>query len=99
MLRERWISMQAVDRQANIFRSWQCEVGTDLFGIVLLSVTYGRTATAGRTITRAVKDADAAKRLVRQLLRRRGTAKRRVGVGYRIIASVGFEAGTPPAVQ
>jgi hypothetical protein len=46
-----------------------------------------------------VKDADAAKRLVRQLLRRRGTAKRRVGVGYRIIASVGFEAGTPPAVQ
>jgi hypothetical protein len=41
MLRERWISMQAVDRQANIFRSWQCEVGTDLFGIVLLSVTFG----------------------------------------------------------
>jgi putative SOS response-associated peptidase YedK len=95
MLRERWISMEAVDRHKNIFRSWQCDVGTDLFGIVLLSVTFGRTATSGRTITRAVKDADAANRLVRQLLRKRATAKQRLGVGYRITGSVGFEADTP----
>ena len=90
MLRERWIAMEAVDRRANVFRAWRCEIGTDLLGSVVVSVTFGRTGTAGRTITRAVGGEAAARKLLRQLLARRATAERRIGVGYRVIGGEGL---------
>ena len=90
MLRESWIAMEAIDRRTNVFRSWRCEFGTDLFGSVVVSVTFGRTATAGRTITRAMADDAAARKLLRQLLARRATAERRIGVGYRVIGGEGL---------
>jgi len=90
VLRERWIVMEAVDRRANVFRSWRCEMGTDLLGSVVMSVTFGRTGTAGRTITRPMADEAAARKLLRQLLARRATAERRIGVGYRVIGGEGI---------
>jgi hypothetical protein len=56
-------------------------MGTDLFGCVVLSVTFGRTATDGRAITRTMTDEVAATRTVGQILARRAAADRGVGVG------------------
>ncbi|MGO9402871.1 MAG: hypothetical protein ACLPVW_05290 [Terriglobales bacterium] len=58
------------------------EAGTDLFGAWLVDVTYGRIGTRGRRIRYVVKDESEARKLVRENLRRRATAKRRIGVAY-----------------
>lgn len=47
---ERVIHMEAADRQWNIYRGWRCEIGTDPFGVVLLSVSFGRTGRDGRIV-------------------------------------------------
>ncbi len=60
MLSERRITMEAIDRSRNVFRSWRCEIERDLFGVMLVSVTFGRTGTQGRTIRRVVHDESAA---------------------------------------
>ena len=62
MLRERWVAMEAVDRRHNVFRAWRCDIGTVLLGSTIVSVTFGRTGTAGQTITREVSDTAAAGR-------------------------------------
>jgi hypothetical protein len=87
MLFERMLAMGAIDRSANVFRSWRCDIGTDLFGTIVLSVMFGRTGTDGRTIIRAVPNQATAERMVRQLVARRASAKRRIGVGYRVTDS------------
>ncbi len=91
MLGERVIAMEAIDRPANVFRGWRCAIDTDLLGDVVLSVTFGRTGTTGRTMLRSVADQDAAERLVRRLVARRAGAERRIGVRYRVTECHGFE--------
>ena len=90
MLSERRITMEAIDRSRNVFRSWRCEIERDLFGVMLVSVTFGRTGTQGRTIRRVVDDESAAMALARRSLARRATAVKRCGVGYQVIECVGF---------
>jgi hypothetical protein len=58
------------------------EAGTNLFGAWLVEVTYGRIGTRGRRIRFAVREEAEARKLVRESLRRRATAKRRIGVAY-----------------
>ncbi len=50
------ICLQAVDRSRNVFRAWRLEVGRDLFGLLTLRVTFGRTGTNGRTVTKIARD-------------------------------------------
>ena len=82
MQAEQRIEMRAVDRTRNVFRAWACEVGTDLFGAVVVEVCFGRTGTNGRAVRRMAVDHADALRLVRRALRRRASAERRIGVGY-----------------
>lgn len=64
------------------FRAYLLEAGTDLFGAWLVDVTYGRIGTRGRRIRYVVEDENSARKLVRENLRRRATAKCRIGVAY-----------------
>ena len=96
MLAERVVAMQAVDRSRNVFRSWRCEVGMDLFGTVVLGVRFGRTGTEGRTLGYALPDLAAAERLLRRLLARRASAERRIGVGDRVTEAHGLEVSPGP---
>ena len=50
----------------------------------LVDVTYGRIGARGRTIRTLARDEAEARKLVRQSLRRRGTARKRIGVGYEL---------------
>jgi hypothetical protein len=70
------IELQAKDVGANRLRAWRIEAGPDLFGVWVTTVRFGRSGAAAR-----------ARSFVRTRLRRRGTAKRRIGVAYRVIAA------------
>jgi hypothetical protein len=58
------------------------EAGTDLFGAWLVEITYGRIGTPGRRVRYVVGDEAEARKLVRNTLRRRATARKRIGVSY-----------------
>lgn len=88
--------MQAIDRNRNVFRSWRCEMGTDLFGTIVLGVRFGRTGTGGRTVGYALADLGTAERLLRRLLARRASAERRIGVGYRVTETHGLDIALGP---
>lgn len=98
MQAERWIALQAVDPPRNVFRAWRCEIGTDLFGAVTISVTFGRIGTDGRTIARAVAGLGAADAALRSMLARRASAPRRIGVGYRVVGVCDVSPGIAGAM-
>lgn len=74
--------LEARDPALGRFRAYALEAGPDLFGTWLVNVTYGRIGTRGRSLRYAVRDEAEARKLVSQNLRRRATAKRRIGVAY-----------------
>jgi hypothetical protein len=65
------------------FRYKRLEAGTDLLGAWLVDVIYGRIGTRGRHVRYVVENQDAARKVVRDRLRRRATARKRIGVSYR----------------
>src|SRR5271157_5543862 len=92
------ICLQAVDRSRNVFRAWRLEVGRDLFGLLTLRVTFGRTGTDGRTVTKFAADEDAARKTLQALITRRRGAPRRAGVAYQVVEQVGLEGWDVPAL-
>jgi hypothetical protein len=75
--------LEARDPALGRFRSYRLQAGPDLFGAWLVEVTYGRIGTPGRQVRYVAADAVEARKLVRHSLRRRATAKKRIGVSYR----------------
>jgi hypothetical protein len=53
-LEPRWIALQVINSELNGFRSWRCEVERDLFGVLVVSVTFGRVTRTGRTLRHAM---------------------------------------------
>jgi len=85
MMAETRIELQARDAAANRQRAWRLEAGRDLFGAWTTEVQFGRIGRPGRTLRRAfVVEADL-QAFVRARLRRRATARARIGVAYRCI--------------
>lgn len=74
--------LEARDPALGRFRAYLLEAGTDLFGAWLVDVTFGRIGTRGRRIRCVVQDKNVARKLVRENLRRRATAQKRIGVPY-----------------
>jgi hypothetical protein len=99
LLEHRWILLHAINSELNVFRSWRCGVEQDLFGVLLVSVTFGRVARSGRTLRHAMPDEAAAERFIRRALARRAGAEKRCGASYRVVDSSGFEdaRGLSPA--
>lgn len=75
--------LEARDPARGRMRSYRVEAGTDLFGEWLVEVTYGRIGAGGRSIRYPARDEAEARKLVGRALRRRGSARRRIGVSYR----------------
>ncbi len=75
-------TLEACDPPRNHFRAYRIEAGTDLLGDWVVDVTYGRIGTRGRTLRHAVADEAVARKLVRQHLLRRASARKRIGVSY-----------------
>lgn len=76
------ISLEAKDSAANRLRAWSVEAGRDLFEFWIVTVRFGRIGTAGRIVRYSFPSEDQARAFIRGGLRRRGTAKRRIGVPY-----------------
>jgi hypothetical protein len=81
------IELQARDVDANRLRAWRIEAGPDLFGVWVATVRFGRIGMASRALGYQFASEPAARAFVRAKLRRRGTAKQRIGVAYRVIAA------------
>jgi hypothetical protein len=75
--------LEARDPELGRFRSYRLEAGPDLLGAWLLVITYGRIGTPGRSVRYSAADDAEAKKLVHRCLRRRATARERIGVSYR----------------
>ncbi len=75
--------LEARDPALGRFRSYRLQAGQDLFGAWLVEVTYGRIGTPGRRLRYVAGDEVEARKLVHHCLRRRATAKQRIGVNYR----------------
>lgn len=76
------ISLRAVDPARKIARHYQIDISTDLFGLWVVDYRWGRIGTAGQARRASFPVADEAQDFVRELIRRRAGAKRRIGVSY-----------------
>ena len=63
-------------------RAYRLEIGRDLFDTWWVEVTFGRIGRAGRTLRFGARDEDEARDIAGACLARRGSAQRRIGVGY-----------------
>jgi hypothetical protein len=81
------IELQAKDAGSNRLRAWRIEAGPDLFGVWVTTVRFGRIGAADRALGYQFASETEVRSFVRTRLRRRGTAKRRIGVAYRVIAA------------
>jgi len=66
------------------FRAYRIEAGIDPLADWVVNVTYGRMGTRRRHIRQLASDEPQARRIVRQSLKRRATAPRRIRVGYQL---------------
>ena len=87
------LELEARDAAGNRHRAYALEVGQDLLRDWVVTLRFGRagrTGRGGRVLTYAVADREAARRFVRARLKRRLTARRRIGCAYRLTrAAVG----------
>lgn len=91
--------LEARDPALGRFRSYRLEAGTDLLGAWLVEVTYGRIGTPGRRRRYIADDEAEARKLVHKTLRRRATARKRIGVPYRFRELVDPWEWVPLTVQ
>jgi hypothetical protein len=91
--------LEARDPALGRYRSYRLEAGTDLFGAWLVEITYGRIGTPGRCVRYVARDEAEARQLVRKTLRRRASARKRIGVSYRFHELVDPSEWVPLTVQ
>lgn len=78
------ITLQASEPSRNIRRFYQVIVSIDLLGDWLIEICYGRIGTHGHCLTYSAANEHDAKQFVLGKLRRRSTARRRIGIGYAV---------------
>ena len=78
------IILEARNPARRCSRQYRVEAGTDLFGVWVVEIGYGRIGTAGRSRSYVVRDEEEARHLAQSILKRRATAPRRIGVAYRV---------------
>ncbi|HMB02573.1 MAG TPA: WGR domain-containing protein [Isosphaeraceae bacterium] len=78
------ITLEARNPARRGLRQYRVEAGTDLFGVWVVAISYGRIGTVGRSRSYVLGDGGEARHLARSILKRRASASRRLGVAYRI---------------
>ena len=84
MLTSLCIRLEARSVAHRCFRSYEIELGADLFGAWMVEMSCGRIGALGRTKVRSFSPTKEAQAQVRACLRKRATAPRRIGVAYRV---------------
>lgn len=82
-IQDAWIELQAVDAKRNAQRSYILDIGQDLFGHWKVTRRWGRIGAKKQESIVAFEAASERDRFVREMLKRRQSARRRVGVSYR----------------
>jgi hypothetical protein len=77
------IALEAHDPKRNIHRRYEIARTPDLFGWTLVECRWGRAGGELRSKVLAAPTTDAADRLVKSVMRKRASAKSRIGVDYR----------------
>lgn len=80
------IRLEARDIGKNIARGYMIEISRDLFGWTIVRWGWGRVGTVGQSRQRAFAGEAEARKLLRQLLARRRSAPRRIGVAYQHVS-------------
>lgn len=78
-------TLQAIDAGRNVARTYRILMAPDLFGHVIVELSWGRIGRKLSRISVSFPSADAARRFVKRTLARRETAPRRIGVAYEFI--------------
>jgi predicted DNA-binding WGR domain protein len=82
-------AFEASDPERNVARSYRVAVDRDLFGVFTLTTHFGRIGATGTMKRVSAATVEELRLLARRLLRRRLSAERRIGCGYRLVS---FEA-------
>lgn len=83
------IHLEARDPARNIWRAYSITGGQDLFGDWVVVLSYGRIGAKGRTKTVLLPNEAETRRYVRQCLKKRKSALKRIGVGYKVKDTTG----------
>ncbi len=89
------VALEAHHAGRNHHRRYEITVGHDLFDDWTVVIRYGRAGQGGREDRFGGPDAEGLKEVIRERLRRRLSAPRRIGVPYRLAvlnAAPGFDA-------
>lgn len=82
------ISLEAHNPERNHHRRYEVTVGRDLLGDWMVTIRYGRTGQGGQECRYGSSDPAAMQAVVREHLRRRLSAPRRIGCPYRVMSLV-----------
>ncbi|QOJ14158.1 MAG: WGR domain-containing protein [Planctomycetia bacterium] len=91
------IALEAHSEELNHHRRYEVSVGRDLLGDWVVWVHYGRVGQPLRELWFTSPDAEEARALMHDRLRRRLSAPRRIGCAYRLVgltAGQGLDART-----
>ena len=78
------IHLEACDPARNIWRSYSITAGQDLFEDWIVAMNYGRIGSRGTTKTVVLSDEEDVLRYVRQCLKKRESAPKRIGIDYKV---------------
>jgi len=89
------VAFEAHNAEKNHHRRYQVTVGRDLLDDWTVSIRYGRTGQSGRELRYVAAEPEAMRAVIRDRLRRRLSAPKRIGCPYRLAAfssAPGFDA-------
>jgi hypothetical protein len=89
------IALEAHSNEHNHHRLYEIIVGRDLFDDWTLSIHYGRVGCGYQTQKFAGKDEEEIRAMVRERLRRRQSAPKRIGCSYRVTKFIAVEKFDP----
>lgn len=81
-----FVWLEAVWSERNIARRYTVAIDRDLFGASIVEFAWGRIGSRAQGRAVSFASEDEAARFARQLLRRRASAPKRIGVPYREVA-------------
>lgn len=81
-----FVWLEAVCGERNIARRYTVALSRDLFGASIVEFAWGRIGTRGQGRAVSFASEDEASRFAHQLLRRRASAPKRIGVPYREVS-------------
>ena len=88
------IAFEAHNHEKNHHRRYEVTVGRDLLNDWTVSIRYGRMGQGGRELRYAATEAEEMRAVIRERLRRRLSAPKRIGCPYRLAgftAAPGFD--------